>query len=251
MTPSKRLTATKALLSLALACLGMQTCAAQVAGTVMQLSGPLMVKKPDGKIRILALQSGVESGDTLVTEKNTYALVKFIDNSEITLRPSTTFVIEQFSFEAGQPEADRASFSLVHGGLRSQSGLLGKRNRERFALKTPVATIGIHGTYFTAEYVPTLSPTPVSPGAQAGFPTLAPGLYVNVINGQIGVNNNGGSLNLTSGQFGYTQTFTSPPLTLPANPGIPFSAPPSFTSFQASPVVGATANQGAVDCVVR
>ncbi len=140
---------------------------------------------------------------------------------------------------------------MVHGGVRSQSGLLGKRNREKFALKTPVATIGIHGTYFIAEYVPTLSPAPVSPGAQAGAPSLAPGLYVNVLNGQIAVKNNGGSLDLTSGQFGFTPSFTSPPLTLPTNPGIPFSAPPSFTSFQASPVVGATANQGAVECVVR
>jgi len=30
--------------------------------------------------------------------------------------------------------------------LRSLSGLLGKRNKEKFSLKTPVATIGIRGT---------------------------------------------------------------------------------------------------------
>ena len=93
---------------------------AQVAGTVTQLSGPMMAKKADGKVKILSLKSEVESGDTLVTEKNTYALVKFIDNSEITLKPATTFVVEQFAYQAEQPDGDRASFNLVKGGLRTR-----------------------------------------------------------------------------------------------------------------------------------
>ncbi|HEY8025462.1 MAG TPA: FecR family protein [Burkholderiaceae bacterium] len=127
--------------------------AAQVVGTVTDVSGPLVARRMDGTIKVLAPQSTVEQGDTLVTEKGTYARIKFIDNGEITLRPNTQFKIENFSYEATKPEGDSAIFSLLKGGLRSITGLLGKRNKERFGLNTPTATIGIRGTTFIAEYV--------------------------------------------------------------------------------------------------
>jgi hypothetical protein len=144
--------------------------AAQVAGTVTQLSGPLLDKKGDGTVKILSLKSEVESGDTLVTEKNTYALVKFIDNSEITLKPGTTFKIENFAFDEGKPGGDSAAFNLVKGGLRSVTGLLGKRNKEKFEMKTPSATIGIRGTTFIAEWVePTAAQVAAADEARMNF----------------------------------------------------------------------------------
>ena len=229
---------------------------AQVAGTVTQLSGPMMAKKADGKIKVLSLKSEVEAGDTLVTEKNTYALVKFIDNSEITLKPSTTFVVEQFAYQADQPEGDRASFNLVKGGLRSLSGLLGKRSKEKFSLKTPVATIGIRGTYFTAEYISaggyaapgsSLPKTGSPPGA-----TLAPGLYTSVTTGQIVVSNPGGTLDIAAGQFGFTPGFRQPPVLLPTNPGIPFTLPPVFNPSRVPTASNTTPGKSNnVDCIVR
>jgi hypothetical protein len=127
--------------------------AAQVVGTITDLSGPLLDRKADGVVKVLAQKSTVDQGDTLVSEKGTYARIKFIDNSEITLRPDTQFKIENFSYEAAKPENDSAVFSLIKGGLRSITGLLGKRNKERFGLNTPTATIGIRGTTFIVEYV--------------------------------------------------------------------------------------------------
>src|SRR6185437_6714823 len=127
--------------------------AGQVVGTVTDISGPMVARRVDGTLRALTAQSAVEQGDTLVTEKGTYARIKFIDNGEITLRPNTQFKIENFSYEAAKPEGDSAIFSLLKGGLRSITGLLGKRNHEKFGLNTPTATIGIRGTIFIAEYV--------------------------------------------------------------------------------------------------
>lgn len=226
---------------------------AQVAGTVTQLSGPMMAKKADGKVKILSLKSDVESGDTLMTEKNTYALVKFIDNSEITLKPGTTFVVEQFAYRDDQPDADRASFNLVKGGLRSLSGLLGKRNKEKFSLKTPVATIGIRGTYFTAEYIGAGGTIPSAPTlSKTAVPTLPPGLYTSVITGQIEVSNPSGTLNFAAGQFGYTPSASQPPILIPQNPGLQFT-PPSFTTI--GPVASGQSatpdKSGGVDCEVR
>jgi hypothetical protein len=220
--------------------------AGQVAGIVEHLSGPLMDRKADGTVKVLAAKSEVESGDTLVAEKNTYAQIRFIDNSEITLRPGTTFKIDNFAYDAAKPEADSAAFSLVKGGLRSITGLLGKRNKEKFQLKTPAATIGIRGTTFIAQWVePALPAAPV--------PNLAPGLHVAVLDGMIVVNNAGGAQHFAAGQFGFVPNVQQPPIVLPQNPGLKFAPPPAFTSGVGGPLAsqGPAALQNTVDCIVR
>jgi hypothetical protein len=274
MNQLKKCTATKALLALVLFWMAGVSWAAQVAGTVAQLSGPLLARKADGAVRILSLKSEVESGDTLVTEKNTYALVKFIDNSEITLKPSTTFKVENFSYDAANPSGDNASFNLVKGGLRSVTGLLGKRNKEKFSMKTPSATIGIRGTTFIAEWV---EPSPQAVAAREAYlmastasldaqaapvqplmlaqslaptvPGMAPGLYVQVIDGLIHVANPSGAAQFSAGQFGFTPNFTVPPVILPANPGLQFVPPPVFNST--APSGGTQPKSNTVDCEVR
>ncbi len=47
--------------------------------------------------------------------------------------------------------SSRAFFRLVKGGFRSVSGLIGKLNREDYRVSTPVATIGIRGTVYSAR----------------------------------------------------------------------------------------------------
>lgn len=243
----KKITAIKwpliqACLWLALMGASWQAAAAQLAGTVMQLSGPMMAKKADGKVKVLAIKSEVESGDTLVTEKNTYALIRFVDNSEITLKPGTTFVVEQFSYQAEQAAGDQASFSLVKGGLRSITGLLGKRSKEKFSLKTPAATIGIRGTTFIVEFVQQ---------APSAADARGPGLYMHVLDGMIHVANPGGSANFAAGQFGYTPAPATPPMVLPANPGLQFTPPPVFDSTSPAADSRNPARPNTVDCEVR
>ena len=257
----KNCTATKAargigaLLFAALLLTGNAAWAAQVAGRVAALSGPLMARKADGSVKVLALRSEVESGDTLVSEKNTYAQIKFIDDSEITLRPGTTFKVENFAFDEGKPEADSASYSLVKGGLRSITGLMGKRNKEKFSLKTPNATIGIRGTTFIVQWVepgqpggPKMPPTP----AQAPAPMLAPGLHLSVTDGAIIVTNIGGALGFSAGQFGFVPGVNTAPVIVPQNPGLHFAPPPSFNPGAGGPVAGnGPGTDKGVDCIVR
>ncbi|SFC96115.1 FecR family protein [Massilia yuzhufengensis] len=244
-----------ALLFAALLMAGNPAWAAQVAGMVARLSGPLMVKKADGSVKVLALRSEVESGDTLISEKNTYAQIKFVDNSEITLRPGTTFKVENFAYDEGKPEGDDASYSLVKGGLRSITGLMGKRNKEKFLLKTPNATIGIRGTTFVAQYVP--APGPASPktpvGGPPAAPVMAPGLYVQVSDGAIVVSNAGGSLGFQAGQFGFVPNPSRPPVLVPSNPGLIFTPPPAFNVNPGGPLAsqGPEGRPDTVDCIVR
>jgi FecR protein len=156
------------LLGLLVCLLSVGANAAQVVGTVVNISGPLLAKRADGSVRVLSLKSEVEQGETLISEKGTYARVKFIDNSEITLRPSTQMVIDNFSYDEAKPEKDNAFFSLIKGGLRSITGALGKRNRERVGINTPTATIGIRGTTFIVQYIA------AEDTAQASAPQIIP-----------------------------------------------------------------------------
>ncbi len=215
---------------------------AQVAGTVVNLSGPLMAQKANGAMKVLALKSEVEQGDTLVSEKNTYAQIRFVDNSEITLKPNTTFKVDAFAYDAGKPAGDSASFTLVKGGLRSVTGLLGKRNREKFQLRTPSATIGIRGTTFVAQYVPV-----GAPGAQL----LSPGLHVSVLDGMIVMSNGAGVQQFSAGQFGFVRSNVMPPVLVPNNPNLKFTPPPVFSSLNAVSTTGTGGKAETVDCEVR
>jgi hypothetical protein len=281
MSLPKKLSATKAMLVLLLWCSCTLALAAQVAGTVVQLSGPLLARKASGAVKILSLKSEVESGDTLVTEKNTYAMVRFIDNSEMTLKPATTMKIDSYAFDNAKPDGDAANFSLVKGGLRSVTGLLGKRNKEKFELKTPSATIGIRGTTFVAEYVPPdeeralaslqawlnastaalgdsvmpvaplqLAQGPLLPPPPAG-PQRPPGLYVQVLDGLIHVTNPSGSSNFSAGQFGFTPNFRQPPVLVPQNPGMQFAPPPAFNISTPGSSTAPPGKSNTVDCEVR
>jgi hypothetical protein len=299
MNQSKKCIAINALFFLTLFFFEGCAWAGPVVGNVANLSGHLLSRKIDGTVKILAQKSTVEQGDILVTEKDTYARIKFIDNSEITLRPNTQFKIQNFSYDAQKPDGDSALFELIKGGLRSITGLLGKRHHERFSLKTPTATIGIRGTVFIAEYVPeespavgaygraslarmdvaeipaqatmtdaprTVAPIEILPAkraqpfllAQIGTngitppraPSLAPGLYVQVIDGMINLSNQGGTQSFAAGQFGYTPSFNQPPVIVPSNPGLQFTPPPAFNSSPA-PNASSNNNTKAIDCEVR
>jgi len=68
------------------------------AGNVTQLSGTLSVKKADGSVRILSQKSDIAPGDTLNTQKDSFAQIKFGDGGQITLKPNTSVKIENFNF---------------------------------------------------------------------------------------------------------------------------------------------------------
>ena len=81
-------------------------------------------------------------------------------------------------------------------------------------------------------------------------PSLPPGLYVSVMDGQISLANRGGTTNFTAGQFGYTASPLTVPAPIPANPGLKFTPPPTFSQSSA-PSGNASGKAAAVDCEVR
>ncbi|MFH1080014.1 MAG: FecR family protein [Pseudomonadota bacterium] len=189
------------------------------AGTVTHLSGPLVAKKADGSVRALSIKSAVEEGDVLITEKRTYARLKMRDDSEITLRPNTHFKVEQFAFDKDRPGEDRSFYNLTKGGMRTITGLIGKRgNADSYRLTTPTAVAGVRGTGYGATF------------CQQDCGSLPDGLYVEVFEGVIVVYNKMGSQIFNVGQFGYVSGPTGAPVLLPVKPAIPpFSPPPTVS----------------------
>jgi hypothetical protein len=228
---------------LGLACalvLAANSFAGDKVGTVINLSGPLFAKRADGTSRVLSRNSIIEEGDIVITEKGTYGRIKFTDNSEMTLRPYTQIRISNYKFNETKPQEDSAVYDLAKGGLRAVTGLVGKRgNKDSYKVNTLTGTIGIRGTTYDAAL------------CTNNCGSLAPGLYVQVLDGAIHVTNGGGSQNFTAGQFGFTPGFQQPPVILPQNPGIQFTPPPSFSSTTGSGKGTAGGSPGNVDCQVR
>ena len=186
------------------------------------------------------------------------------------------------------PQSDEAVLILSRGSVRVTSGILGTRATDSFTLRAGTAVIDIRHSTFIAEYRQP-SPGQLARGDMMSAPTrrapilglghargtytyvqlqsfdsvrLAqnipapttgrnPGLYVQVLDGMINVSNGGGSQNFAAGQFGYTPSFQQPPVILPANPGMQFTPPPSFSSTTGSQGSSGSAKPGDVDCVVR
>ena len=122
------------------------------SGTIQQLSGTISVQKPNGAVRVLSRQSEVVKGDTLNTERDSYAQVKFTDGAIMTIKPNTRIRIDDYAFDEKEAPRDNSTLALLKGGLRMITGLIGKRgNADALKLGTVTATIGIRGTTFTVD----------------------------------------------------------------------------------------------------
>lgn len=116
------------------------------------VSGTVSVTPGSGRPRIVAQDSNLQAGDTVTTEKDSYAKLRFSDGGEIALRPNSSLIVHDYHYQAGQPQSDSLVMSLLKGGLRNITGLIGKRGAQAaYRLNGATATIGIRGTDFTAR----------------------------------------------------------------------------------------------------
>ena len=205
-------------------------------GQVTHLSGVLSAKKPDGAIRILAERSEVSTGDVLTSEKNTYANIRFSDGTQMTMKPASSVKVEKFAYQVDKPQEDSFAVSLITGGLRLVTGLVGARNRAKFSVTTQTATIGIRGTTFNIDDCVDTSGGEECAGHEKG-------IYVGVTNGEVSISNSEGRLSIRAGQFSRVSAGAAPrPV---SNPGFLFTPPPSFLRSSLSTGPRPT------ECVVR
>lgn len=79
--------------------------------------------------------------------------MRFTDGGLVSLMPNSVFAIEDYFYEEDSND-DSAVFGLLKGGLRTVTGAIGKVRHADYRLQTPVATLGIRGTQYTAVLHP-------------------------------------------------------------------------------------------------
>ncbi len=206
------------------------------AGVITHLSGTMSVQRSDGSVRILSQKSEVQPGDVLTTQRDSYAQINFTDGSAATMRPNSSMKLETYSFSQESPQSDGMFMRLVKGGLRTVTGLIGKRgNQDAYKIGTSTATIGIRGS----------SGDTVACSSDCG--NLEPGTYHTTYTGSYIMQTGGGTQLVNEGQFGFAQDPGKPPVLLPGDPGLNLSQLP-FTLGIGGGAVGGGASQ---ECVVR
>lgn len=117
-------------------------------GQVDFVQGMTTAQQGKNAVRFVANGDPLFEGDVVTTTDRGYAILSLADGTRVTLRPATTFVIDQF-VQGGSDE--KAQIRLLKGGLRAVTGAIGKRNPDAVRVATPVGNIGIRGTSFDAR----------------------------------------------------------------------------------------------------
>ncbi|MBC8006560.1 MAG: FecR domain-containing protein [Prolixibacteraceae bacterium] len=170
----------------------------------------------NGDIRVISA-SGAErkpikgevfnAGETIITGPGGSAQIRMTDGGFIAIRPDTQMKLDQYVFNGREDGSERKLVSLIKGGFRAITGLIGNRNKENYRIITPSATIGIRGTDHEAVVIP--------PGAAGGFQV---GTYDRVYRGATIIETDKGKLIVNPNQVGFSPGKGVAPVLLPKIP---------------------------------
>ena len=179
------------------------------------------IEKAVGKGASLQNDMIVTTGD------RSHAVLKFEDGQVIALQANTSFRIHDYHYNRKEVEKSNMFFSMLKGGLRAITGLIGSKHRAAFKLETNTVTIGIRGTDFMV----------VMSSDQ---------MYSNVVSGSISMSNAAGTAVFSAGQTALAASAT----TLPAAISAAVVPAGTFTQLSAismpSPTPGARIDGAAI-----
>jgi len=130
--------------------LGCGTTFAEPAGRVLFVAGNVTATDPAGNIRALERAGSVHEGDTIATGDGRVQ-VEFKDGGYFALQPGTRFRVDRYRYAGAGDAEDSVLVALLKGGLRTISGLVGKKTHRDYRMDTGVATIGIRGTDYALD----------------------------------------------------------------------------------------------------
>lgn len=119
------------------------------AGEVTLLRG-VVTATQDGKTLRLYRGAAVIVGDRLRTGKNARLKLRMIDGTEITLGENSEFIVREYEMNESAGVGIGA-LELTRGFFRAITGKITRLRENSFAVKTPLAVIGVRGTDFWGE----------------------------------------------------------------------------------------------------
>jgi hypothetical protein len=182
-----------------------------VAGQFQFVAGDVRILSANGQSRTAQKGQDISEGETVITGANASAQLKMIDGGLLALRPDSQLKMDAYVFKGQEDGTEKANMSLVKGGLRAISGLIGKTNKQNYAITTPTATIGIRGT----DHEPVVVAAPL-PGAPAQ--PNPPGTYDKVNVGSTTMSNQAGTTFVNPNQVGFASALNQLPFILASVP---------------------------------
>jgi hypothetical protein len=164
-------------------------------------SGQVVARGTDGTERRLQRRSSLYTGDTVVAGSNAFVQIRFTDGGLVSLRSDSEFRIDDYQFKGEEDGSEKATFSLLKGGLRTISGRIGKTNKANYRMNTPVATIGIRGTHYGVR----LCVGDCGPGIPDGW-------YIGVLEGSIVFTVGGKEYICNAGEYYFIPLDGGPPV---------------------------------------
>lgn len=173
------------------------------AARIEYASGKVVAIAPNGNQRELTRGALLDSGDAIRTGDTGRVQLRFTDGAMMSLQPQTEFRIDDYSYNGKVDGQEKGFFSLIKGGLRTITGLIGKGQRDNYRVNTAVATIGIRGTEYSTVFT----------GGSDGVLNLSTG------EGAIEICNAGGCVIISSGESAVVSGLTPPTKTfIPPKP---------------------------------
>lgn len=176
---------------------------AAAAGQIQFVAGSAQLTTEAGKTHALRKGDTVNEGDTLATAPSAALQVKMRDGGIVAMRPDSRVKIDNFKFNDREDGTERSNFSLLKGGFRAITGLIGRTNKQNYRVTTPTATIGIRGTDHEIFVV--------LPGS-ALVAVAAPGTYNKVNTGETYLANSKGEVSILPNQMGFAGADKAPEL---------------------------------------
>jgi hypothetical protein len=116
------------------------------AGAVItSVTGTAQVQTGTATPRALRMGDEVAQGDNVSTGPNSSVVMKFDDGEVTALTANSRMMVTAYQYNPSSGTGN-VLLSLVTGGMRAITGLIGQRNPKNVAYRAATATIGIRGT---------------------------------------------------------------------------------------------------------
>jgi hypothetical protein len=112
---------------------------------VTDLTGTVTVQVGASTPRALRLGDQVNQGDTVVTGSASSVVLKFDDGQVAALTANSRMLVSTYRYDR-TANTGNILLSLVQGGMRAVTGLIGKNSPQAVSYRAATATIGIRGT---------------------------------------------------------------------------------------------------------
>ena len=128
------------------------SCMVLAAATVIMVNGEVEMTPLRGSPIPLASGQRIEAGSMIKTGSSSNVSLRFDDGQMLALSPNASFFLNEYKFTPHKPEESNFIGSLLKGGLRAVTGIIGEKNKDNVSFKVEVATVGIRGTDFALHY---------------------------------------------------------------------------------------------------